>query len=79
MNTQIATLAAGRVIFHLLSRPAAFPYTAHPGGAFARKIAPIYPVVRSLKWPVGPALTDADASDLGDRMLVWIASEIGTA
>jgi len=69
-NGQATTFAVGPIIFHLLTLPDGFPYDGAPipNGRIATRIRQIYPSSSSFDCPVGKALTDADAFDLGDAM-----------
>ena len=69
LNGQATTFAVGPVIFHLLTLPDGFAYDgAIPQGPIAARIRQIYPSTSPFDWPFGPALTDSDAFDLGDKM-----------
>jgi len=69
LNGQATTFAVGPVIFHVLTLPDGFAYDgAIPQGPIAARIRQIYPSTSPFDWPFGPALTDSDAFDLGDKM-----------
>ena len=68
-NGQATTFAVGLVIFHLLTFPEGFAYNgATLQGPIAACIRQIYPSTPPFEWPFGPALTDNDAFDLGDKI-----------
>ncbi len=69
LNGQATTFAVGPVIFHLLTLPDGFAYGPPiPDGPITIRIRQIYPSTPPFDWPFGPALSDSDAFDLGDKM-----------
>ncbi len=69
MNGQVTTFTAGPIVFVLLTLPDGFRYGAPiPSGPFAAGIRRIYPEPSPLDWPPGPALSNSDVWELGDKM-----------
>ncbi len=77
LNGQATTFAVGPVIFHLLTLPEEFAYGVPiPNGPIAARTRRIHPSSPPFDWPFGLALTDAHASDLGDKMTEMFKREI---